>query len=237
MDLQSSMYVPITVVGGVANVYKTSLSGGIASGLVASSTDRTVYITTRDVYGNLAFSSGLHPFSADDDLNDFEITIDLDEIVPEGAEIQGYEYTNNGAEYVSAGVFRFTYSTILPGTYYIQVIQKKEAIGDGSNKVITLNRFLLLLSRKRDFQILCQLSKLCSMWKQMKPCKLARLTVRMSSPLPQSVCWERTHCVSGLTFRSMMVLARKLTTICKPALGANPTVKPQTSQNPASVMS
>ena len=37
-------------------------------------------------------SSGLHPFSADDELNDFEITIDLDEIVPEGAEIQGYEY-------------------------------------------------------------------------------------------------------------------------------------------------
>ena len=75
----SSMYVPITVVGGVANVYKTSLSGGIASGLVSSSTDRTVYITTRDMYGNLAFSSGLRPFSADDDLNDFEITIDLDE--------------------------------------------------------------------------------------------------------------------------------------------------------------
>ena len=59
----SSMYVPITVVGGTANVYKTTLSGGIASGLVATSTDRTVYITTRDVYGNLAFSSGLHPFS------------------------------------------------------------------------------------------------------------------------------------------------------------------------------
>ena len=100
----SSMYVPITVVGGVANVYKTSLSGGIASGLVAFFDRRTVYITTRDVYGNLAFSSGLHPFSADDDWNDFEITIDLDEIVPEAAEIQGYEYTNN-AEYVSPGVF------------------------------------------------------------------------------------------------------------------------------------
>ena len=36
-SMVSSMYVPITVVGGVANVYKTSLSGGIASGLVASS--------------------------------------------------------------------------------------------------------------------------------------------------------------------------------------------------------
>ena len=63
-SMVSSMYVPITVVGGVANVYKTTLSGGIASGLVASSTDRTVYITTRDVYGNLAFSSGLHAHSA-----------------------------------------------------------------------------------------------------------------------------------------------------------------------------
>ena len=69
-------------------------------------------------------------------MNDFEITIDLDEIVPEGAEIQGYEYTNNGAEYVSPGVFRFIRQFC--GHILYPSNSKKEAIGDGSNKVITV---------------------------------------------------------------------------------------------------
>jgi len=235
-SMVSSMYVPITVVGGVANVYKTSLSGGIASGLVASSTDRTVYITTRDVYGNLAFSSGLHPFSADDDLNDFEITIDLDEIVPEGAEIQGYEYTNNGAEYVSPGVFRFTYSTILPGTYYIQVIQKKEAIGDGSNKVITVKpvpapvvtevRFSNSLS---TIQVVFDVETDEAMQIGASDCSNVLATATISLLGTNPLCkWTNIPTDDGTGSKTHNYL--------QITLGANPTVKPQTSQNPASVI-
>ena len=233
-SMVSSMYVPITVVGGTANVYKTTLSGGIASGLVATSTDRTVYITTRDVYGNLAFSSGLHPFSADDELNDFEITIDLDEIVPEGAEIQGYEYTNNGAEYVSPGVFKFTYSTILPGTYYIQIIQKKEAIGDGSNKVITVKpvpapvvtevRFANSLS---TIQVVFDVETDEAMQIGASDCSNVLATATISLLGTNPLCkWTNIPTDDGAGSKTHNYL--------QITLGSNPTVKPQTSQNAAS---
>jgi hypothetical protein len=124
----------------------------------------------------------------------------------------------------------------LPGTYYIQVIQKKEAIGDGSNKVITVKpvpapvvtevRFSNSLS---TIQVVFDVETDEAMQIGASDCSNVLATATISLLGTNPLCkWTNIPTDDGTGSKTHNYL--------QITLGANPTVKPQTSQNPASVI-